>query len=117
MPNMPEAIYIFYACNKIGAVSDFIHPLSSPEHIKYYLNESKSNYLFLVDFNYEITIKSNIKRLLSNISNYLLTLLVSYTTKEDLSISKRSKEFFEVYTKIIKYKKIKKTKETLSIFC
>ena len=71
----------------------------------------------LVDFNYEITIKSNIKRLLSNVSNYLLTLLVSYSTKDDLSISKRSKEFFEVYTKIIKYKKIKKTKETLSIFC
>ena len=43
MPNMPEAIYIFYACNKIGAVSDIIHPLSSPEQIKFYLNESKSN--------------------------------------------------------------------------
>ena len=53
MPNMPEAIYIFYACNKIGAVSDIIHPLSSPEQIKFYLNESKSSYLFLVDFNYE----------------------------------------------------------------
>ncbi len=53
MPNMPEAIYIFYACNKIGAVADIIHPLSSPEQIKFYLNESKSNYLFLVDFNYE----------------------------------------------------------------
>jgi len=53
MPNMPEAIYIFYACNKIGAISDIIHPLSSPEQIKFYLNETKSNYLFLVDFNYE----------------------------------------------------------------
>ena len=53
MPNMPEAIYIFYACNKIGAVTDIIHPLSSPEQIKFYLNETKSNYLFLVDFNYE----------------------------------------------------------------
>jgi len=53
MPNMPEAIYIFYACNKIGAVSDIIHPLSSSEQIKFYLNESKSSYLFLVDFNYE----------------------------------------------------------------
>ena len=53
MPNMPEAIYVFYACNKIGAVVDIIHPLSSPEQIKFYLNESKSNYLFLVDFNYE----------------------------------------------------------------
>ena len=71
----------------------------------------------LVDFNYEITIKSNIKRLLSNVSNYLLVLLTSYTTKEDLSVSKKNKEFFEVYTKIIKIKKRKKTKETLSIFC
>ena len=53
MPNMPEAIYAFYACNKIGAVADIIHPLSSPEQIKFYLNESKSRYLFLVDFNYE----------------------------------------------------------------
>ena len=71
----------------------------------------------LVDFNYEITIKSNIKRLLSNVSNYLLVLLASYTTKEDLSVSKKNKEFLEVYAKIIKIKKSKKTKETLSIFC
>ena len=53
MPNMPEAIYIFYACNKIGAVADIIHPLSSSEQMKLYLDESKSKYLFLVDFNYE----------------------------------------------------------------
>ena len=53
LPNMPEAIYIFYACNKIGAVADIIHPLSSAEQVKYYLKESKSRYLFLVDFNYE----------------------------------------------------------------
>ena len=53
MPNMPEAIYIFYACNKIGAVCDIIHPLSSALQIKFYLQESKSRFLFLVDFNYE----------------------------------------------------------------
>ena len=53
LPNMPEAIYIFYACNKIGAVADIIHPLSSKEQVKFYLQESKSRYLFLVDFNYE----------------------------------------------------------------
>ena len=39
--------------NKIGAVADIIHPLSSPEQVKFYLNESKSRYLFLVDFNYD----------------------------------------------------------------
>ena len=53
LPNMPEAIYVFYACNKIGAVADIIHPLSSPEQVKFYLNESKSRFLFLVDFNYD----------------------------------------------------------------
>ena len=37
LPNMPEAIYIFYACNKIGAVADIIHPLSSKEKVKFYL--------------------------------------------------------------------------------
>ena len=53
LPNMPEALYAFYACNKIGAIADMVHPLSSPEQIKFYLKENKSRFLFLVDFNYE----------------------------------------------------------------
>jgi len=52
LPNMPEAIYAFYACNKIGAIADIIHPLSSPEQINFYLRENKSRFLILVDFNY-----------------------------------------------------------------
>ena len=53
LPNMPEALYAFYACNKIGAVADMVHPLSSPEQISLYLKESKSRILFLVDFDYD----------------------------------------------------------------
>ena len=53
LPNMPEAIYAFYACNKIGAIADMVHPLSSPEQLKFYLNENKSRFLFLIDFNYD----------------------------------------------------------------
>ena len=53
LPNMPEAMYAFYACNKIGAIADMVHPLSSPEQIKFYLQENKSRFLFLVDFNYD----------------------------------------------------------------
>ena len=78
MPNMPEAIYIFYACNKIGAVSDIIHPLSSPEQVKFYLNESKSRFLFLVDFNYD-----KYKDIISNSLVYK-TILVS--PKESMPI-------------------------------
>ena len=53
LPNMPEALYAFYACNKIGAIADMVHPLSSPEQIKFYLQENKSRFLFLIDFNYD----------------------------------------------------------------
>ena len=53
LPNMPEAIYVIYACNKIGAIADIIHPLSSPEQVKVYLKENKSRFFFLIDFNYE----------------------------------------------------------------
>ena len=52
-PNMPEALYAFYACNKIGAVADMVHPLSSPEQLLSYLNNSKSRILILVDFDYD----------------------------------------------------------------
>ena len=52
MPNTPEAIIVFYACNKIGAIADMVHPLSSEKQIKDYLNASKSRYLFLLDSNY-----------------------------------------------------------------
>lgn len=53
MPNTPEAIIAFYACNNIGAVADMVHPLSSQEQIKLYLNESKSRFLIMLDANYE----------------------------------------------------------------
>lgn len=53
LPNTPEALICFYAINKIGAVADMIHPLSGGSEIKYYLQESKSRVLVLVDFAYE----------------------------------------------------------------
>ena len=41
-PNTPEAIISFYALNKIGAVVNMLHPLSSEEELKQYLNDEKS---------------------------------------------------------------------------
>ena len=71
----------------------------------------------LVDFNYEMTIRSNVKRLLSTVSEDLLILLISYVAKENYFISKANKEFLEVYSKLIKAKRIKRKKEVLSVFC
>ena len=53
MPNTPEAVETFYAINKIGAIADMVHPLSAPNEIKHYLNESGSRILILYDVNYE----------------------------------------------------------------
>lgn len=50
MPNTPEGIISFYACNKIGAIASMIHPLSAENEIKNYLNISKSEWLITIDF-------------------------------------------------------------------
>ena len=42
MPNCPQAIYMFYAINRIGALANMIHPLSAEKEIEFYLNESDS---------------------------------------------------------------------------
>ena len=48
-PALPQNIYSFFAIDKIGAISDMIHPLSSEDEIKYYLNETGSKYLLFFD--------------------------------------------------------------------
>lgn len=42
LPNCPVALIMFYAINRIGAVSNMIHPLSSENEIKFFINESHS---------------------------------------------------------------------------
>ena len=42
MPNVPQAIIMFYAVNKIGAIASMVHPLSAENEIAFYLNESRS---------------------------------------------------------------------------
>lgn len=53
MPNTPEAVISFYACNNIGAIADMVHPLSSQEQVKQYLLDTKSRFLIMLDANYE----------------------------------------------------------------
>lgn len=52
MPNTPEAIYMFYAINEIGAVANMIHPLSSEKEIEDYLNQAESKIMLCVDVSY-----------------------------------------------------------------
>ena len=77
----------------------------------------------ILDFNFEMTIKSNIKRLLSLNNENLLSIIASHIfIKENIPennlCSKIKKEFIEIYTKLIKLKKIKKNfKEQINTFC
>ena len=52
MPNTPEAIYMFYAINEIGAVANMIHPLSSEKEIEDYLNQARSRIMLCIDISY-----------------------------------------------------------------
>lgn len=42
LPNIPQAVVMFYAVNRIGAVANMVHPLSAENEILFYLNESGS---------------------------------------------------------------------------
>lgn len=49
MPNCPQAIYMFYAINLAGGIANMIHPLSAEKEIEFYLNESESVTVLILD--------------------------------------------------------------------
>ena len=49
MPNTPEAITLVYALNKLGAIANMIHPLSSSNEIMEMVLESNSKIVLIVD--------------------------------------------------------------------
>ena len=77
----------------------------------------------LLDFNFETTIKSNIKRLVSLVNENFLSLLTTQVFVKDALTennlcSKIKKEFIEAYNKLLKQKKIKRGyKDQINIFC
>ncbi|MBR7088592.1 MAG: AMP-binding protein [Mogibacterium sp.] len=49
MPNCPQAIYMLYATNLVGAIANMIHPLSAEKEIENYLNMSGSVMVVTLD--------------------------------------------------------------------
>ena len=49
MPNCPQAIFMFYAVNLVGGISNMIHPRSAEKEIEFYLNESESYSVITLD--------------------------------------------------------------------
>lgn len=53
MANTPEIMNIRYAVEELGAVANFIFPITDSERLKYCINEGKSKLLFILDSNYK----------------------------------------------------------------
>ncbi|HKM28460.1 MAG TPA: class I adenylate-forming enzyme family protein [Anaerovoracaceae bacterium] len=49
MPNAPQTLVMFYAVNRIGAISNMVHPLSSEKEIEFCLRESGSAVCLTLD--------------------------------------------------------------------
>ena len=58
LPNVPQAIVLLYALNRIGAVANMIHPLSSQKEITYFLDDSDSRMILTLDLFYEKVVQA-----------------------------------------------------------
>ena len=69
MPGTPETLVAFYALNKIGAIAHMVHPLSSENQIKDYVNKVDSKLFITIDASYEkvknICDQTNIKKIVT----------------------------------------------------
>lgn len=53
MPNCPQALDCFYGLNRIGAVASMVHPQSARSEISFYLNDSGSKMILVLDMFYQ----------------------------------------------------------------
>lgn len=49
LPNIPQAVVVFYALNKLGAAASMIHPLSSENEINSYIDLTESKLVIALD--------------------------------------------------------------------
>ena len=58
LPSIPEALYMVYSLNKVGAVANMIHPLAGEKEILHYLNEVNSEVAIIFEGTYKIIANS-----------------------------------------------------------
>jgi len=52
LPNIPQTVVAFYSLNLAGAVPCMVHPLSTAAELEYYIKDSGSKYLVMLDMFY-----------------------------------------------------------------
>ena len=69
-----NSVILFYALNRIGAISNFVNVLASQEEIKGYIEESKSRYVMCLDLFLEKTLaasSSDVEVISFSLSDYM----------------------------------------------
>lgn len=54
LPNIPQAVYLLYGADRLGAVVSFVHPLSASEEIVRYIQELTPACVVALDSMYEV---------------------------------------------------------------
>ena len=108
MPNIPEAIFLIYAVNKIGAICNIIHPLSTKNDINNAISETNSTIMFATDVSYDIVKDIEIKDLIicevSNSMNEIMRFLYNLKNKKNMKYESnviRWQEFLKCENKVI----------------
>ncbi len=58
MPNTPQGVICLYALNRIGAIANMVHPLSSQKNVTFYLDYSESKMILTLDQFYDKVAKA-----------------------------------------------------------
>ena len=108
MPNFYQALVVFLACNRIGAITTFIDAKASVEDICYYLNEFETP----IFVNFDSTLLENKKIKENTKVKYIITLDKSKVNSLDLSgdfkiTTYEEKLDFSSLGSIAKFRKIK----------
>ncbi len=67
MPNVPQTLIMFYAANRVGAVVQMIHPLSSPRELEDFLNQVNSETIIIMEQFYHVVKELREKTGLKNV--------------------------------------------------
>ena len=91
MPNIPEAVYLFYAMSKIGAVANMVDPRTSAEGIQKYIEEAKSDKVIIIDAYY-----NKVKSLSENgIVNKVVAVSPAESLPLALNLGFKAKEYID----------------------
>ncbi|HJJ47264.1 MAG TPA: class I adenylate-forming enzyme family protein [Methanocorpusculum sp.] len=60
-PNIPQSVIALYAVNRIGAVANMVHPLSTADEVLYAIDLTDSKLVFITELNEEYVSNRNIE--------------------------------------------------------